>query len=438
MLNDQISADKIYFKYQTGYGNAGIGTTGFVDGETVWFGPGAQASSGIGSIQVSAAASSTTGQKGTILEVDQTSGTLLIGDAIGFTTTLYGADDRFYIINTITNVSTATTYYEWRAGSGASQQVVYNNRATLTISPEKQRGIWDTRNLGSGQGSDIQIRTLFSQARLTGHDFLAVGTGNKTETGYPNVNLANVIQGQETNVFGPGKVFFVSTDQGGNFRVGDFFSVDQLTGRATLDASAFNLSGLTELRLGAIGGQVGEAINEFSSDESLAGNSNPACPTEFAVRGFLTRGSMGTKAMTPPVGTTAQRPGGVDEEFNTGCLRFNSTIGALEYYNGSLWIQPGVQEYSTVSSSFSAGSGIVYFVNTGGGQVTATLPASPDLGATITFYDIGKTFDSNNLIVSRNGRPIQGDAANLTVNTEGAAFSLCYSGSTYGWRIFSI
>ena len=438
MLNDQISADKIYFKYQPGYGNAGIGTTGFVDGETVWFGPGAQASSGIGSIQVSAAASSTTGQKGTILEVDQTSGTLLIGDAIGFTTTLYGADDRFYIINTITNVSTATTYYEWRAGSGASQQVVYNNRATLTISPEKQRGIWDTRNLGSGQGSDIQIRTLFSQARLTGHDFLAVGTGNKTETGYPNVNLANVIQGQETNVFGPGKVFFVSTDQGGNFRVGDFFSVDQLTGRATLDASAFNLSGLTELRLGAIGGQVGEAINEFSSDESLAGNSNTACPTEFAVRGFLTRGSMGTKAMTPPVGTTAQRPGGVDEEFNTGCLRFNSTIGALEYYNGSLWIQPGVQEYSTVSSSFSAGSGIVYFVNTGGGQVTATLPASPDLGATITFYDIGKTFDSNNLIVSRNGRPIQGDAANLTVNTEGAAFSLCYSGSTYGWRIFSI
>ena len=42
MLNDQISADKIYFKYQSGYGNVGIGTTGFVDGETVWFGPGAE------------------------------------------------------------------------------------------------------------------------------------------------------------------------------------------------------------------------------------------------------------------------------------------------------------------------------------------------------------------------------------------------------------
>ena len=437
-LNDQITADKIYFKYQPGYGNAGIGTTGFVDGEIIWFGAGAEASSGVGSITVGAAASSVTGQKGTIMEVDNISSSLLVGDAIGFTTTLYGATDRFFIINTITNVAAAQTYIAWRAGSQTGLSTVYYNRATLSVSPEKATGTWDTRNLGSGNGSQIEVRTLFSQARLTGHDFLAVGTGNKTETGYPNVNLANVIQGQETNVFGPGKVFFVSTDQGGNFRVGDFFSVDQLTGRATLDASAFNLSGLTELRLGSLGGQVGEAISEFSSDPAMSGNSNSACPTEFAVKGFITRGSMGTKAMTPPVGTTAQRPGGIDDEFNTGCLRFNTTLGALEYYNGTTWIQPGVESYSTVNSSFSAEVGKNYFVNTNGGGVTATLPASPDLGAKITFYDVAKTFDSNALTVSRNGKPIQGDNANLTVNTEGAAFSLVFSGDTYGWRIFSI
>ena len=440
-LNDQTTADKIYFKYQSGYGNAGIGTTGFVDGEIIWFGAGAEASSGVGSITVGTAASSVTGQKGTIMEVDQISSSLLVGDAIGFSTTLYGATDRFFIINTITNVAAAATYYEWQAGSTAGVATVFTNRATLSISPEKGTGTWDTRNIDPDNvsyGSTITVRTLFSQARLTGHDFLAVGTGNKTETGYPNVNLANVIQGNETNVFGPGKVFFVSTDQGGNFRVGDFFSVDQLTGRATLDASAFNLSGLTELRLGSLGGQVGEAISEFSADPAMSGNSNSACPTEFAVKGFVTRGSMGTKAMTPPVGTTAQRPGGIDDEFNTGCLRFNTDLGALEYYNGTTWIQPGVESYSTVSSSFSATTGVNYFCNTNGGGITATLPASPDLGATITFYDVAKTFDSNALTVSRNGKPIQGDSANLTVNTEGAAFSLVFSGDTYGWRIFSI
>ena len=388
-----------------------------------------------------AAASSVTGQKGTILEVDQTSGTLLVGDAIGLSTSLYGADERFYIINTVTNVAGVATYYRWAAGSGAGIQTTFSNRATLTISPEKTIGTWDTRLLDSDNvayGSTMEVRTLFSQCRLTGHDFLAVGTGNKTETNYPNVDLAGVIQGNETNVYGPGKVFFVSTDQGGNFRVGEFFSVDQLTGRATLDASAFNLSGLTELRLGAIGGQIGESINEFSSDDTLAGNSNNAVPTEYAVRGFITRGTMGTKAMTPPVGTTAQRPGGTDDEFNTGAMRFNTTIGALEYYDGTAWVLPGKLTYSTVNSSTSVAANNVYFVNTGGGGVTLTLPASPNLGDTMTFYDVAKTFDSNALTVARNGKLIQGDSADLTVSTESAAFSLCFSGDSYGWRIFSI
>ena len=102
------------------------------------------------------------------------------------------------------------------------------------------------------------------------------------------------------------------------------------------------------------------------------------------------------------------------------------------------WIQPGVESYSTISTSTNVAAGGNYFVNTNGGGVTATLPASPDLGAEITFMDVAKTFDSNNLVVSRNGRPIQGDNADLTVSTEGAAFTLVYSGSTYGWRIFSI
>ena len=433
MLNDQIAADKIYFKYQPGYGSVGLGTTGFTDGEIVWFGAGADSAAGVGSITMSGVTSSISGQKGTILEVDATSGTLLVGDSIGFTTTAYGDEERFYIINTITNVAAAATF----SRLGGAGNVVYNNRATLTISPEKSIGTWDTRENNAG-GSEVSVRTLFSQVRLTGHDFLSVGTGNKTETGYPNVDQTAIIQGNETNTFGSGKVFFVSTDQGGNFRVGEFFSVDQLTGRATLDASAFNLSGLTELRLGAIGGQVGEAINEFSSDQFLSGNSNSACPTEFAVRGFVTRGAMGNGAMTPPVGTTAQRPGGVDEDFNTGALRFNTDIGALEYYDGTAWVQPGKLTYSTVTSNINAIASNVYFVDTTGGQRELTLPASPNIGDEITFFDVAKTFDSNNLVVNRNGRPIQGDTSNLTVSTEGAAFSLVYSGNTYGWRIFSI
>ena len=84
MLNDQITADKIYFKYQSGYGNVGIGTTGFVDGEIIWFGAGAEQSSGIGSITVGAASSVNWTERYNSGS-RQTSSTLLIGDAIGFT-----------------------------------------------------------------------------------------------------------------------------------------------------------------------------------------------------------------------------------------------------------------------------------------------------------------------------------------------------------------
>jgi hypothetical protein len=41
-----------------------------------------------------------------------------------------------------------------------------------------------------------------------------------------------------------------------------------------------------------------------------------------------------------PVGTTGQRPTGAD--ISVGSIRFNSSIGVVEWYNGSAWIQPGV------------------------------------------------------------------------------------------------
>ena len=102
------------------------------------------------------------------------------------------------------------------------------------------------------------------------------------------------------------------------------------------------------------------------------------------------------------------------------------------------WEPAKTFEYSTVSTSFNAVAFGGYFVNTSSGGVTATLPSSPTVGDTIRFLDVAKTFDSNAFTVARNGQLIQGDAENLTVSTESAAFELIYSGATYGWRIFSI
>lgn len=264
LLNDQTAGDYIIFKYDPGYGDPslGLGSTTFVPGETVNIAGGR-------SVGIASVAGSVGGQKGVLIEVAGLTTAPRVGDNVAFTTSLVQSgvttDNNYYIVAAVTGFTTAT------------------GRATLSIAPEKTlRTLDDETN-----SSLIEMRTNFSQMRLTGHDFLSVGTGNSVTTNYPNVDEDTVQQGNETNERLGGKVFFVSTDQGGNFRVGNFFSVDQLTGRATLDASAFNLSGLTELRLGAIGGQIGEAINEFSSDGTLSGNSNQACPTEQAVKTYV-------------------------------------------------------------------------------------------------------------------------------------------------------
>lgn len=102
------------------------------------------------------------------------------------------------------------------------------------------------------------------------------------------------------------------------------------------------------------------------------------------------------------------------------------------------WQTPKSFTYSTQSSSFSAEIFGGYFVDTTGGVITATLPGSPAVGDSVRFLDVAKTFDTNAFTVGRNGKLIQGDAADMTVNTESAAFELIFSGDTYGWRIFSV
>lgn len=140
---------------------------------------------------------------------------------------------------------------------------------------------------GSPSGTVVTIRTQYSQIRLTGHDFLSIGTGGTATTNYPGLPLQPSAQGNETDENYPGRVYYVSTDQDGNFRVGEYFRIDQATGRATLNANAFDLAGLTSLRLGSIGAQLGETINEFSSDATLSDNSNVAVPTEYAVKTYV-------------------------------------------------------------------------------------------------------------------------------------------------------
>ena len=136
--------------------------------------------------------------------------------------------------------------------------------------------------------SGIETRLRYSQVRLTGHDFLDIGTGSFTETNYPGTPTQDPIQANETSENGGGRVFFTATDQDGNFRVGDLFSVEQATGVATLNADAFNISGLQELSLGNVTLGGGSAtITEFSTDPFFTADSDSIIPTQRAIKAYI-------------------------------------------------------------------------------------------------------------------------------------------------------
>ena len=94
----------------------------------------------------------------------------------------------------------------------------------------------------------------------------------------------------------------------------------------------------------------------------------------------------------------------------------------------------GEQGFVIRSADFNAVATGRYGVDTSGGIVTATLPASPSAGQAIFFMDAGGAFGTNTFTVDRNGNTINGAASNLAKTTNGESFGLMYTGST--WRTY--
>jgi hypothetical protein len=124
--------------------------------------------------------------------------------------------------------------------------------------------------------------------RLTGHDFLNIGTGNFSNSNFPGTPVLPVDATKQTVQYGGGRVFYTSTDQDGNFTVGNLFSVQQATGVATLNADAFNIAGLNQLTLGAVTlGGTSATITSFSTDPYFTANSDSVVPTQKAIKAYI-------------------------------------------------------------------------------------------------------------------------------------------------------
>ena len=185
-----------------------------------------------------------------------------------------------------------------------------------------------------------QLTIRISLTRVTGHDLLEIGTGSYADTNYPNeiygppVNPPN--EQNEVQERDVGRVFYVTTDQFGNFRVGPYFTVDQGTGRVTFSA-AIALSNLD-----GIGFKRGVPVSEFSVDGTFSDNAIDTVPTENATRAYIENRLGTTHGGSPidPEGLIPSETGGFMALSGVLAMKANMNLGGFKAYNVGDPVEP--------------------------------------------------------------------------------------------------
>jgi hypothetical protein len=193
---------------------------------------------------------------------------------------------------------------------------------------------------------------------------------------------------------------------------------------------------VVDVPLGVPGGSNTQI--QFNNSGSFGGSANLVWDgTNFVIdsTGEL---RLGDTTGTEYVGLKA--PGTVSSAYTLVLPTATGTTGQVIQTDGSgnlsfATVTGGAAWQAVVTSSLTVVSKNGYFVNTSGGVITATLPASPTLGDFISFIDYNATFDTNNLTIARNGKPIQGLAEDLIVNQERAGLTLVFTDNTQGWLL---
>ena len=321
---------------------------------------------------------------------------VVTGQTSGTTATLVagtveGNQTGRILVSTFTTIPTAGDALQFSTTDGNAFQIQSVSTVTANSVVYRVLVFSTSRATPVADGVALQVRKEFSVIRLTGHDFLQVGTGGTDTTNWPNQPTQAPSQADQVivNATDPGRVYYVATDELGNFYVGDQFQVDQATGNVTLDASAFDLAGLQSLRLGSVGGLIGASVDEFSTDANLTQNSNTKVPTQAAVKGYVDT----VNDITPTGGTL-----GV-----VGILTANSAVfsgnvsvgGALTYEDVTNVDSIGI---ITARNNIKVGTGVT-FTPAGAGFFAGIVTASTLSCSTLTASNFG-TVNSTRLITN--------------------------------------
>lgn len=224
----------------------------------------------------------------------------------------------------------------------------------------------------------------------------------------------------------PGRVYYVTIDNTGNFKVGKLFGVNFADGSVSINANAFNLTGLSGIgpfkRNGAI---VGTYSDEISNDPSLTHIANPTYDdttlvTQSAVRTYLQQ--MSTNLLPNidglrTIGSTSKRWNTLYGNLNavtasTGTLSVtgtgtlgtvNATTGGITTVNSTTINATNVYANLVDADSFTANGGSITgnFSVVGNLTVTGTqfIVNVTDYSLTDPMIDVGTTADGRPLTV---------------------------------------
>jgi hypothetical protein len=200
---------------------------------------------------------------------------------------IFAWDGKIHRISAYTPVDdygiiTLVDYYDINVGgiTGLNTSVTSASNASLQANADVVFRV----GLQSDEPASILVK--ISTMRATGHDFLDIGTGGFNQSNYPERIYGDPrtpSQANEVQERSRGRVFYVSTDQNGIYRVGRFFNVDQGTGTVTFAAS------IALSNLDGIGFKRGVAISEFSSDDRFLNAANDIVATQKATLNYINR-----------------------------------------------------------------------------------------------------------------------------------------------------
>jgi hypothetical protein len=240
----------------------------------------------------------------------------------------------------------------------------------------------------------IQISTL----RATSHDMVDIGTGGYATSKIPNDLYGPPTiprnQAQETKELNKGRVYFVTTDQDGNFRVGKYFAVDQGRGTVTISAP-ISLTGINKLSF-----KKGVSVDEFSIDDTMAANSLSKVPVESAIvsyldhrlgidrtgakaTGFIGPGVMALNGINPMTGALSMG----SNKITTMAVPTNSSDAATKGYSDTKISLAGMNEVTNNGGQLAGAMTGPLRLSQDPASITASTTGTVSIGNTVLYLN---------------------------------------------------